>query len=186
MRSRSIRLGNTRLTERWGIEPYSKYSPTLDTEPRIFVTNPGWMLSSLPARVFGAVIVDGSHPRTLAHIKTLLAGPLGGVPIQVVATPPLEERQMSDLTALPVSSVWLWDPESQRSVVAAVTGENATAESVSSRTIWCCDDDPVDEALRQVPHPAGHCDEAHVGPVSATLLVLVVVPPPASARTAAA
>ena len=147
---RSMRLGNTRLTERWGIEPYSKYSPTLDTEPRIFVTNPGWMLSSLPARVFGAVIVDGSHPRTLAHIKTLLAGPLGGVAIQVVATPPLEERQMSDLTALPVSSVWLWDPESQRSVVAAVTGEKAITESVSSRTIWCCDDDPVDEALRQV------------------------------------
>ena len=147
---RSMRLGTIRLTERWRIEPYSKFSPAMDREPRIFVTNPGWMLSSLPARDFGAVIVDGSHPRTLAHIKALLAGPLGGVAIQVLATPPLEERQMREFTAVKGSSVWLWDPESQRSVATAVTGGKVAVESVSNRTIWCCDDEPVDKALWQV------------------------------------
>lgn len=144
---RGIRLGGVALREIWPIDSFSRYEPVRSSKPRVFVANIGWVTEGVPGRKIGAVVIDAMHPRTLARVPTLLEQ-LEGIPIVVVVTPPLVERELVDLGYPNGAHAWLWDPTAQ-SVVASFLSKETYITSFE-RFIWICDDQEVDTTLSEV------------------------------------
>lgn len=143
-------VGKTRIDEIWHICPLSKYTPPMDSSPRVFVANPGWVKHELSAPKFGAVIVDASHPRTLSHLEEILAGPAGSSPVQLIVTPPLQEWQLDCLGDSDLQLKWLWDPEALHALESVVSTQEQPTAKMPKRTIWVCNDDQVDTALESI------------------------------------
>lgn len=148
---REVAVGQVQLADRWKIESFSKYSVPTGEEPRVYVANPGWVRSTLLPQTFGALVVDASHPRTVAHLPTILSGSLRGVVTQAVIAPPLDERHTRELAQSGPLSVWLWDPAAQQGVEAALQGrDHAPTPEPPERVVRLCEDGELDAALETI------------------------------------
>ncbi|MCA3749768.1 MAG: hypothetical protein IN808_11615 [Rubrobacter sp.] len=154
---RGLRLRSYRLSDYWQIEVLSKYSRPDVARPRVFVVNPGWKMSTGKARRFGCVIVDASHPRTAAHLERLMAHPdVRTARAQVLVIPPWDDGRVSRLLEEKelICRAWAWDPVAADAVERADFTEplprGASEVEPPTRTLWVCEDKPVDEALWSV------------------------------------
>lgn len=165
---RRLRVGPLPLSDHWQIEVLSKYTRSTSNKPRVFVANPGWKMPEGARHRFACAIVDASHPRTAAHLETVLEHPaVRAAPLQALVVPPWDERRLRVLggvaeparTASPI--VWAWDPAAEVAIEKVAGPPSLPPDAagsdpeyggergleIPSRTIWVCDDEPVDEVL---------------------------------------
>ena len=137
-----------RLSEMWPVESFSRYQPLQGDRPRVIVANPGWItrLQSLPGKI-GGVIVDATHPRTLAQL-----GPLEeatrGTQARIFFTPPLPE---TDLDVLGASrATWLWSPGARIAISEELRLPSPASPSRQQQIYVAQGDPDFDAALSEV------------------------------------
>jgi hypothetical protein len=153
---RELRLGDTLLSQVWPVESYSHYTPAVGDKPRMFVANAGWVLDGLPGRQLAAVVIDATHPRTLARLPQLLQ-PAESPRIQIVVTPPLLQDELVSLGYPEKAEAWSWDPEAQRILAECVTRTPVGPSIASERRIWFCDHAEMDTILAEVHELLATC-----------------------------
>lgn len=147
-----LRLGgHQRLKDIWEVIPFSKYSKPQSAKPRIFLANPGWMLTGIANRQFGGIVIDASHPRTYAKLPDLIrvAGECG--PLRLVVAPPMGEGTFRACGYPDRASIWVWDPRGMTDAQAIVGRDDREPHELGERFVWICDSDPeAADALAQL------------------------------------
>lgn len=128
------------LGELWEVAPLTRYMTTRYTKPRVYIANPGWAKESLPKRPFGAVVVDATHPRTMAQLRDVLAGPIANIPTRIVVLPAVDKAFLRECGDVSNARVWMWDPQAKRDA-DAIVGDAAAEPRVPARTVWICGED---------------------------------------------
>ena len=164
---RRLCVGSLPLSDYWQIEVLSKYTRSITNKPRVFIANPGWNIPEGTRYTFAGAIVDASHPRTAAHLETVLRHPaIRATPLQALVVPPWDRRRLNEVSESSdrlASGLWGWDPAAEAAVEEAARDTSAPAGTqdggessyrkplkvVPQRTIWVCDDEPVDYALKK-------------------------------------
>lgn len=144
-------LARHSLGEFWDIAPLTRYSTTRYSKPRVYVANPGWTKGNLPKRPFGAVVIDATHPRTMALLREVLAGSLSKVPIRIVVLPPVDKTFLRECEDLANASVWLWDPQAKADA-ETIVGNVALEPRLATRTLWICGEDEAGVAALAAVH----------------------------------
>jgi len=141
---------DVRLSAFWPVESFSRYQAAPDDRPHVVVANPGWItrLETLPT-TFGAVIIDATHPRTFSRLGELEHA-TRALPLRVVLTPALSERERSALGTDRLT--WLWSPTAERAIADELRAPGVRAGTAAPpRTLYICDADPeFDRALATV------------------------------------
>lgn len=140
------------LGEMWEVTALTKYTKPRYIKPRVYVANPGWVTEHLPKRLFGAVVIDATQPRTMAQLAAVLAGPISKVPIRIVVLPPVGKPFLRDCGYPNNASIWFWDPQAQRDA-DALLGARMDAELLTrNRTVWVCGEDDAGAAILETVH----------------------------------
>jgi len=147
----SIRVGGTdgvTLRESYRIVSITG-QPSVSGLRSLYLANPG-RISDLADSNFGAVLIDASHPRTLAHLPNLLSSPsIANSQLQIIVTPPVHvDRHI--LTGN--GSAWLWDPHSAHRLKTALGEDAPDAFELPCRHYWFACDQEVETLLYEV-----HC-----------------------------
>ena len=144
-----VHIGSyNRLKDYWEVIPLSKYTAARAEKPRVFLANPGWVLSSVAGRRFGAVVIDASHPRTIEKLPELIRIAEGCSSFRIAVAPPVDAFMLSACGYPAKSAVWLWDPQAITEAEAAIGNEKAEPYPVGERALHVCDSDPAaDSAL---------------------------------------
>jgi hypothetical protein len=162
------------LTDYWSIEVLSKYTPPSNRRPRVFVANPGWLLSGDQRYDLGGVVIDASHPRTAMHLDNLLIQPsIARTPVQILVVPPWEESQLRELTTAGHTTTfdWGWDPAAEAAIDRLVLGRAGLNETNGvNRDLWICDDGPVNELLDELHQTLVGAMRVGNGRIPATIL----------------
>ena len=116
---KDVHLGHDSLSRFWTVESFSRYAPPPDDKPRVYVSNPGWMLRDINFTKTAALIIDACHPRTLSHLSDLLEASKD-VPNVIVVAPPIDPVTFPWNHVRP-PDVWLWDPPSQSALTNDIT-----------------------------------------------------------------
>ena len=157
---RSLKVGPIAVKELWNVDSFSRYTSLIGLKPRVFVANPGWVVSEGVEKTFTAAVIDATHPRTRGMLPQLL-GLLNSTPVTIMITTPLLEYEIKELHYPDGVSGWLWDPEAQRDISLALGGSAAPPTLLpQERYAWLCDDDEVDNALASVHDLLGACQNA--------------------------
>ncbi|OXI86013.1 hypothetical protein CFB50_15420 [Burkholderia sp. AU33423] len=136
------------LADIWEVAPLTRHAAPRTNKPRLYVANPGWVLENTMARRFGAVIIDASHPRTLASLRPLFDAARGCTSNCFVVAPPLPRYMLAKFGYPEKAAVWLWDPQAIVDADRAVEIPNRSALNNPPRELWVCDSDPeVDKVL---------------------------------------
>lgn len=135
-------MGNQPLSDLWEITTLSRYCKTKSQRPRVFLSNPGWVLKGLSRRRFGVVVLDATHPRTMRRLAELVEGPLSEVPLKIIVAPPLGKESLASCNPSCSVSTWMWDPGSKRLAAKIVNDRHEDSPLTDERTIWVCDEDP--------------------------------------------
>ncbi|BEH22866.1 Uncharacterised protein [Burkholderia pseudomallei] len=136
------------LADIWEVAPLTRHAAPRTKKPRLYVTNPGWVVENTMARRFGAIIIDASHPRTLASIRRLLDAARGCTSNCFVVAPPLPRYMLAKCGYPEKAAVWLWDPQAIVDADRAAESPNRGALNNPPRELWVCDSDPeADNAL---------------------------------------
>src|SRR3954447_15864775 len=138
------------LTDVWPVEVISQYSPPATGNPRVFVANPGWSSAFGKSQVFGSVVIDASHPRTVAHLDEILAQPsVFAAPVQILVVPPCEQSRLDTLqdSSRHNCLAWAWDPAALYALDALGSKAEIQKPVLPERHLWVCDDDQVDQLL---------------------------------------
>lgn len=147
-----LSLGGQRLKEIWDVRSFSKYSNPESQKPRVFLANPGWMLTVTATRRFGSVVIDASHPRTLAKLPELLRATEWGS-LRLVVVPPMNDFAFRACGYPERASAWVWDPRAMTDAEAVVGRKDNECHGVGERCLWVCDSDPeAAEALAGLHH----------------------------------
>ena len=131
-----------RLKEFWDVIPLSKYTKPKADKPRVFLANPGWMLTSAAGRRFGAVIIDASHPRTYDRLPELLRLATGCTSLRLVVSPPMNDVALHACGYPDKAAIWVWDPQAKTDAQAVVNQKDTEPHELSERFLWVCEDDP--------------------------------------------
>jgi len=159
-----IKLGSQYpLGELWEVAALTRYFSTRNTKPRVYLANPGWAVENLPKRPFGAVVIDATHPRTLAQLKTILAGPVSKSPVRIVVLPPVDKAFLRACGYPTSVSAWLWDPQAKQDADAIAGNGSQGNHEPTTRTMWVCGEDEegaaalgaVHQSLTDMLHKAG-------------------------------
>lgn len=137
-----LRVGRgQRISDLWEIATLSRYTPSRSQKPRVFLTNPGWLNSVVSGRRFGAVVIDASHPNSLAHLPELLRAASGCTSLRIAVAPPPNQAALDECRKLNGVLVWLWDPQAQQDAQIAVEENDKKEHAVRDRFLWVCDSD---------------------------------------------
>lgn len=151
LRHRSEQLA---ITKFWPIHVLSQYAPAPDSNPRVFVANPGWSSTLGGRQAFGSVVIDVSHPRTSDHLEALLKQPsIASSPIQILVIPPWEQDRINRLAEEDRLSdlIWAWDPAAVEAMDELLAAQRIVPSAVQSeRYIWLSDDPEVDDRLTEL------------------------------------
>ena len=148
-----IRLGSQYpLGQLWEVAALTRYCSTRSTKPRVYLANPGWAVENLPERPFGAVVIDATHPRTLAQLKTILAGPVSKSPVRIVVLPPVDKAFLQDCGYPTSVSAWLWDPQAKQDADAIAGNGSQGNHEPTTRTVWVCGEDEEGAAVLGTVH----------------------------------
>lgn len=134
-------LSYEHLRDLWDVVPLSRYSASRTNKPRVFLANPGWAVSMTAARRFGAVVIDGTHPRTFSRLPDLLRAAVGCSSIRIAVAPPLSAQVLSACGYPGKCTVWLWDPQAKADAERVVENDRPEPQRVGSRTLWVCHGD---------------------------------------------
>ena len=135
-----VQIGSyNRLKDLWEVIPLSKYTAPRAEKPRVFLANPGWVLSSVAGRRFGAVVIDASHPRTIEKLPELIKISEGCSSLRIAVAPPVDAFALSACGYPAKSAVWLWDPQAITEAEVAIGNESAEPYPVGERTLHVCD-----------------------------------------------
>lgn len=151
------------LGDLWDVAPLTRYLSRRYTKPRVYLANPGWAVDNLPKLPFGAVVIDATHPRTLAQLKTVLAGSVSKSPVRIVVLPPVDKAFLRACGYPTSVSAWLWDPQAKQDSDAIVGNDSQGAPEPTTRTMWVCGEDEegaaalgaVHQRLTDMLHKAG-------------------------------
>ncbi len=111
----------------------------------LYLANPGRVQALYDHGRFGAVVIDASHPRTIACLPHLLAAPpVAEAPVVVVLTPITPVRGIDRGQDL----VWLWDPDTVSELQALEGG--ARFPSTPERHHWIASDPELERCLYDV------------------------------------
>jgi len=146
---RSMKIGGVPITDFWDVVKLTRETPPRGQLPRVQVSNPGWLLTSVSPRFPGAVIVDASHPRTQALLQDVLDRVRA--PLLIVVCPPLNARLLTlanEIDAL----VWLWDSWYKSQIAAACNERDGgtLASDVTRKILLVNHAVEVDRALQAV------------------------------------
>ena len=134
----------------WPIEVLSQYAAPADSKPRVFVANPGWSSVFGQRQAFDSVVIDVSHPRTSAHLESILKQPsVASAPIQILVIPPWEQDRIEALWEKdrPSDLIWAWDPAAVEAIEELLGGKSLTPSKKTGRFVWLSDDPEVEEHL---------------------------------------
>jgi hypothetical protein len=103
-------IGSYSLSDFWNV---TRGLPDQESgeRPRLSVVNPGWVQekSEIPD-LFHSVIVDGSHPRIIPHLESIVGK--ARARLKVLVAPALGSYRINSLEESGVN-FWLWDEESK-------------------------------------------------------------------------
>lgn len=140
-----------RLKDIWEVVPFSKYTQPRAEKPRIFLANPGWMLTDIAKRQFGSVIIDASHPRTYAKLPELFRVAAECSALRLIVAPPMTEATFRQCGYPDRALLWMWDPQAITDAQAVVGRKGKKPRELGERFVWVCDSDPeTAEALAQL------------------------------------
>ncbi len=141
-----------RLTDLWEVVPLTRYTGGRQTNrPRVCLANPGWALASIAGRRFGAVVIDASHPRTLAELPALARATAGCSRIRLIVAPPVSQDVLQGCGYPSQATVWLWDRQAQADAVLLTDSPPAIAGD-GTRTVFVTEDDPEAATCLQALH----------------------------------
>jgi hypothetical protein len=136
------------LTDGHRIEPLIRRRDAT-TAPTLYLANPGRFGNVGSDRPFGAIVIDATHPRTIARLSDVLAEPaVRGTPIQVVIAPAGLER-----VAPADYAIWTWGPHDERRLRELLNPAESSRVSSGPRMHWLASDPPL-EALLTKAHVA--------------------------------
>lgn len=144
--------GTTPLSALWDIVPLNRQAAASTHKQRVFVANPGWAQTRVLNRRFSVVILDATHPRTLAHLPELMNLARQVSPLCIAVAPVLSQSVLSQLSAAGTLDVWLWDPDARANAWRAVGAKKIAAAPVSPHLLWVCAQDPEADALLATCH----------------------------------
>lgn len=152
LRSVSLRHRSEQLhiTEFWPIEVLSQYAPSKDSNPRVFVANPGWSSVFGQRQTFGSVVIDASHPRTADHLEDILKQPsVAAAPFQILVIPPWEQDRINALAepGRPSDLIWAWDPAAVEAIEELLGGKKLPPPKSAGRFLWLSNDPEVEDQL---------------------------------------
>lgn len=140
-------IGTGRLSDIWEVATLNRHTEAQASKPRLLLANPGWLAASNPDRRFGAIIIDGSHPRSLEQVADLVTKASLHTPLCILIAPPTELlHTLSERTS---ASLWFWDPLSQNVANTLVDSmPSSSRPGFADRFLWLCEDDEeADTAL---------------------------------------
>lgn len=145
----NLRLtGTTPLTSLWDVVPLARETPKASVKKRVFVANPGWAVSRIADRRYAAVIIDATHPRTLAPLRDLIVRSRAQSPLCVVVCPVLPANMLAELRVPDEPDVWVWDPQARMNALSAVTSaKQSTALPPLHSLLVCQEDTEADQLL---------------------------------------
>ncbi len=135
-------IASQMLADIWEVAPLTRYTAPRTNKPRLYVANPGWVLESAMARRFGAIIIDASHPRTLASLRPLFDAARGCTSNCFVVAPPLPRYMLGKYGYPEKAAAWLWDPQAVVDADRAVESVSRSVLNNPPRELWVCDSDP--------------------------------------------
>lgn len=141
-----------RLRDIWEVTPLTKYTAQRSDKPRVFLANPGWLAKTTPGRRFGAVLIDGSYPRTFEQLPELFKVACGCSSLRIAVTPPPSEAMLAACGVPSKTSVWLWDPVARQDAQGAVERDDPVPHRSADRFLWVCDDDAEASAVLETLH----------------------------------
>lgn len=137
-----LRIGAyERLKDFWEVIPLSKYTKPKVDKPRVFLTNPGWMLSGAASRRFGAVVIDASHPRTHDQLPDLLRVAAGCTVLRLAVAPPMNDATLRACGWPERTSIWMWDPQAMTDAQTIVGHQDGELHEPCERYLCVCDGD---------------------------------------------
>jgi len=140
-----------RLKDLWDVIPLSKYTKPKADKPRLFLANPGWMLTDIANRQFGGIVIDASHPRTYATLPDLLRASAGCSSFRLIVAPPMSDATLRACGYPERTSIWVWDPRAMTDAQAIVGRKDDEPHELGERFVWICDSDvEAAEALAQL------------------------------------
>jgi hypothetical protein len=117
------------------------------------VANPGWASTIKEQRSFSAVVIDVSHPRTSAHLDSLLRQPsIASASVQLLVIPPYEQDRLESLREEGSCLAWAWDPAAVDALenVLTLQRHRTALDHSGERCLWLCDDDIVGNLLAEL------------------------------------
>ena len=137
-----LRIGAyERLKDFWEVIPLSKYTKSKVDKPRVFLANPGWMLSGAASRRFGAVVIDASHPRTHDQLSDLLRVAAKCTVLRLAVAPPMNDATLRACGWPERTSIWVWDPQAMTDAQTIVDHQDDEPHELGQRFLWVCDAD---------------------------------------------
>lgn len=139
----TVQIKNQSIGEVFRIQSPNSNPPT--NWRNLIVANPGRVLHGFAgAKNIRAMVIDASHPRTLAHLPELLKhSDLSSIPVKIIVAPPHE----SLITESDNRIVWLWDPPAIKEISRLLTPPGPVGSGWSSRTYWSLPQSPFDDHL---------------------------------------
>jgi hypothetical protein len=129
-----------RLSDIWRVDSLSKYTTSKGDKPRVFISNPGWLLKTAGRR-FAAVVIDASHPRTFEQLPELMKAAAGCSSLRYVVSPPMTDAALSACGYPGNAALWVWDPKAQQDAQIPVESNDPLLHVVADRFLWVCDSD---------------------------------------------
>lgn len=145
---KSMTLGGLPLSALWAVNSLSRYTASEENRPRVFVSNPGWVVEGLASRQLAAVVVDASHPRTVQQLPTILESIKKDIPLQIVVTPNVDQIAVEKNEGSSRSRVWFWDSEGRRTMDETLG--NLPDLGTFDRTLLVSSDPTLDAVLANI------------------------------------
>lgn len=134
--------GAVTLSDLWDVMPLARQAPKAGQKQRVFLANPGWALARMSERRYSAVIIDATHPRTLARLDDLLALARNQSPLGIVIAPGLPPGHLAAAGISEGSDLWLWDPMAKTSARNALNeGRREPSPKPANHPLLVCEGD---------------------------------------------
>lgn len=165
----SIKISTIKITDVYPALSMPRLGQGLNNQA-IYLANPGRLQAIAQHSHFGAVVIDATHPRTLAHLESLSkCSSISSTPVQVILKPLVEILANSRDETL----YWLWEPTSVQEIGRSLERTPTSSDlTLSKREYWIAEEEKIEELLAELHGLLAKATQISTGRPPAQLLLI--------------